>query len=793
MDTTFIYFAKASVLLLIFYLIYSLLLKKETFFQHNRFFLLSGILLSLTLPILTFQKIVLVSPAPTQQNVPEMILQSNFTEMVAEPENVWQWEYFVLGFYLLVSFAFLAHFVMSLWSVRKQLKGQTTKLENISLVCNPDNELPFSFFHFVVFNAQKFEENEWNHILAHEKVHAQQWHTLDVLFVKIVKIFFWFHPVYWLYEKSVVQNLEFIADEVAINQVSNKIDYQKIMLLFTTKSKTIALTNPFYQSLIKKRIVMLNQEKSRPIQQWKFATVLPFLLIFIFQFQIELIAQEKPNVSTSIVKNSETKYIFSNSTDENLENIVIFFKQHHVDVKISKVKRNANDEIIAINVKITNENQKVVWEKSSDDPIEGFEISMIFNENETKNIAVKSVPTGEIMIIDQANDVVFDSNPETMIATGGNAEIQNNVVKNQDVVFVLNGTIIDEEKAENAVLIANQVTVLKEDEAVRKYGIKNTRVVEIETKKRNGEAVVEVSGVTFDPNRENNFKENLSESTFINHEKALYFLDEKPISYQEILQLDPKSIKITSTQTGSDAFNVYGKKAEFGLVKLYTENSNLYKDLNTDLKNKEAINTKKELEQNVISVGNGVEYKVNNDEEKTVKINLSNNEVDITKSLLFIDNKPTTYEQLQKQLPTSFKMIKTLNSQEATAQFGEKGKFGAIYLYTKQKIADAETSKLLNSNTNEKGFAKENADGFIIHKNTTTEELVYYKKALKERKMELKIASIQRNKSGEIIQIEISLKEKGKVALATWQTLQDGIPEIFVGKRNGKLMVMSDK
>src|SRR6476661_940584 len=63
METLFLYLIKASGLIALFFCAYYLLLRKETFFSTNRWFLLGGLFTSVLLPLVTFKKIVWVAPA----------------------------------------------------------------------------------------------------------------------------------------------------------------------------------------------------------------------------------------------------------------------------------------------------------------------------------------------------------------------------------------------------------------------------------------------------------------------------------------------------------------------------------------------------------------------------------------------------------------------------------------------------------------------------------------------------------------------------------------------------------
>jgi hypothetical protein len=102
--------------------------------------------------------------------------------------------------------------------------------------------------------------------------------------------------------------LEFIADSEALLKISDKKAYQITLLKITTHENCVALSNHFYQSLIKKRIVMLNKNQSKKRNSWKYLSILPALIAFVFLFQINLVAQEK-------VKDTKTTTVIKKSAD----------------------------------------------------------------------------------------------------------------------------------------------------------------------------------------------------------------------------------------------------------------------------------------------------------------------------------------------------------------------------------------------------------------------------------------------------------------------------------------------
>ena len=82
------------------------------------------------------------------------------------------------------------------------------------------------------------------------------------------------------------ENLEYIADSATVQQIESVKQYQLALVKASSTSPIPALTNNFYQSFIKKRIVMLNKSTSKKINAWKLILVLPLLAVFLWSFNI---------------------------------------------------------------------------------------------------------------------------------------------------------------------------------------------------------------------------------------------------------------------------------------------------------------------------------------------------------------------------------------------------------------------------------------------------------------------------------------------------------------------------
>ena len=364
METLFIYLLKASGLITAFLLAYHFFLRKETFFESNRWYLLLGLIISMVLPSVTFTKTVWVEPAAVIAWTE--VLQHQPPAPVSPSIDWWLVIGIVYGIGALVlSFKFL----VDCNDLRRVLKGQKVwRRGDYKLVDVEANIPPFSFWNYIVYNSDYYNDGELNNIIEHEKVHCSQNHTADVILARLFCIFFWWNPFVWLYQKAMLQNLEFIADNQATRNLSDKKSYQFTLLKITTHDGCVAISNHFYQSLIKKRIVMLNKNQSKKANSWKYGIVVPALAVFLLQFQVDVVAQVKPKedgatiskASKSVTEMRWTK----DSPDSEFKRDADLMKSSGIDFKFSKIKRNPNGEITGIklsyNDNLGNKQTKVI-------------------------------------------------------------------------------------------------------------------------------------------------------------------------------------------------------------------------------------------------------------------------------------------------------------------------------------------------------------------------------------------------------------------------------------------------
>jgi beta-lactamase regulating signal transducer with metallopeptidase domain len=263
-----IYVGKVSLYWTLFYACYWLLLRQQTFFVWNRIYLISALLISFALPFVIYPESAPAIPAVYYVSSPAITINTSSAEQF--PLLTWGhflWFVYVLGA-LFMSFKLYTH-TRQLNTFLKE--GELIELDDCKLVLIDSNRIgSFSFLKWIVVNRNDYE-NHFDAILRHETVHMQQWHSLDILLVEVMKVIFWFNPVLLLYKKSLQEVHEFLADYEAPSRES----YAVFLISYALNAPVASLTNHFYKpSQIKTRIQMIYKNRS---SKWLLGS---YLLIF---------------------------------------------------------------------------------------------------------------------------------------------------------------------------------------------------------------------------------------------------------------------------------------------------------------------------------------------------------------------------------------------------------------------------------------------------------------------------------------------------------------------------------
>jgi len=317
MNDALMYFLKVNVAIALFYLFYRLVFYNDTFWSTRRFYLVVSILLSVLYPLISFS-------GWLEKQEPMQVIMANYINLneitiTSKPVNYLNIENVLLVIYGLVSFILLIRMFVQLSSIlRWRLKGKRQNLQGIEIIAIDATITPFSFFSTIFINPGLHNEQETLQILTHECTHARQLHSLDVLLSELMTVLFWINPAAWLLRREIRHNLEFLADNSVLKSGIDSKNYQYHLLQLSYQVPENQLINKFNISPLKKRITMMNQQKTKKAGILKYSLIVPLALALVLSSNAESIVNSTKEALIS-AKNTvaDTKKPDINIPEEN--------------------------------------------------------------------------------------------------------------------------------------------------------------------------------------------------------------------------------------------------------------------------------------------------------------------------------------------------------------------------------------------------------------------------------------------------------------------------------------------
>ena len=277
--------SKVAVYLSGFYLIYTLLLSRDTLYSRNRKFILFSILSSLIFPFITIQTTNPIEVPVLGKVLSEVFITASKGGNESAASGIKEF-----GVLQIINLVYLAGIIVF------SLKLIIDFLELIYLILREKtkdkktimfyglNTAGFSALGQIFINSRLSPE-EAAEIIRHEQNHLDHNHFFDILLIEIVKIFQWFNPVIHLTARSLRAVHEFQADEGCLKKGINVVGYQRLLLNQLFRTNVFSLTNSFSNpSLIKKRMIMMTKKRSRTTANLKLILVLPVIALILAAF-----------------------------------------------------------------------------------------------------------------------------------------------------------------------------------------------------------------------------------------------------------------------------------------------------------------------------------------------------------------------------------------------------------------------------------------------------------------------------------------------------------------------------
>jgi len=261
--------------------LYWFLLRREKLFVFNRFFLIFSLIFSLIIPFISIPISIRNSEVQgsilsvINTNIPEIVQNQSSIEPMLLPsvinpalkdqsESI---NYIAILIILYVSgvILFLFRFSRNMFLIFQLRRlSEKIKYQGYYLALTEKQVNPFCFFNTIYINKQDFfQQRVAEELIKHEIEHANQLHSVDIMIIELIRIFYWFNPVLILYNRAARINHEYLADNGVVQYSLDAQRYAHELINFVCYRRNIQLTSGFNVSLIKKRIIMLTKPRSK--------------------------------------------------------------------------------------------------------------------------------------------------------------------------------------------------------------------------------------------------------------------------------------------------------------------------------------------------------------------------------------------------------------------------------------------------------------------------------------------------------------------------------------------------
>lgn len=549
----FQYMVKLSISLAVMYLFYQLILRRLTFYNHNRWYLFAYSVLCFVVSAINISPILEKSKMEQRDillffpSIERLTAQTPIVADTASDLNGWSTPYWLLVVVAMGCLVMLLRLCLQLISFKRMMKSaRLITNEEIRFYQVNKNIIPFSFGNSIFINQHLHTEVELKEIIKHEFVHVKQRHTVDIIWAEILCILNWYNPFAWLIRKAIRQNLEFIADHNVLEKGMDKKQYQ-YLLLKVIGSNHFSIASQFNFSSLKKRIIMMNKIKTTRIHMVKFLFILPLLTALLLSFR-SIVATEKAaiNISPLLLDTIpgekavvvEPKSSYSLHRDDAMSEEHKQFFKRNTNVKLLRWKADGGVEVYLKDGKVSS------YAAAGMNKFESVygKLPKPFGFVEKK-----------IMISKKVN-IQSDKSPD------GNTESTVNIVNlkngdNKPLIFVdevewpgeLSMNIIDPQKIES-------IVVLKDAGSIKKYGDKGKNgVILITSKKQTAEKPatgLKLRGLNADL------------------DNVLYYINGQESSKEAVELIDPAKIQSIDVLKGESAEKKYGEKGRNGVIEI---------------------------------------------------------------------------------------------------------------------------------------------------------------------------------------------------------------------------------
>jgi hypothetical protein len=334
---------------------YKVLLRNETFYKLNRVMLLGCLVFAFILPLIhlpqqwSFRNAPILptsvntTVAAPASDLPATITQLGQAPSITAPDQhpdffqSFTFTNALIWIYWIGVAIFTINFIIQLLTlIYRAYSLPVIKDGRFRIVELAGDQAPCSFGNNIFINPEKYDWDTYSQILLHEKIHVQQGHSYDILLAELALIFQWFNPFAWLYRKAVEDNLEFLTDnDLLKDQEIDPSSYQLSLVKVSAPHFPVSLTTNYNQSILKRRLIMMNAKRSNINTTWKYLFIIPVLMVFVCLLN-EPIAYAKPVSTIAAKKSSGLNRLNAFKSLDNEGNWFATIKNNTVSIRFQK-------------------------------------------------------------------------------------------------------------------------------------------------------------------------------------------------------------------------------------------------------------------------------------------------------------------------------------------------------------------------------------------------------------------------------------------------------------------------
>ena len=335
------YILNSAFCLTVFMLFYHFVLAEQKMNNLKRFYLLGSLLLAALIPIISITHPADISNTHLIYGVSNTIQEIEVSDQSERSRDVLPtvlWAFYFVG-----SLIFGVRLGINLYKLRNKIQcGEKIKNLNHTLVLLEEKEIPHTFLNYIFVSKEVYLNKLIpTEILIHEEAHVHQRHTLDILFVELLRIVFWFNPLLCWVKKEMKLNHEYLADQVVLERAIDPASYQQLLISFPGKYTKNSVVSPFHFLLTKKRIIMMSREFSSRKTLLRVFILVPVLMICSLLFSNRSGAQSFLGEDVRSINDSIPDKIIALRVQG--ESIVVNGKSTHIDDFVSAVNETTSN------------------------------------------------------------------------------------------------------------------------------------------------------------------------------------------------------------------------------------------------------------------------------------------------------------------------------------------------------------------------------------------------------------------------------------------------------------------